>query len=1151
MKNISHFPIILIFQLFVFAIFPGSQYGVVAQSTHIYVHQFTAEHGLSQSNVNTIFEDKQGYLWIGTDNGLNRYNGYDFTIFRKIIGDSAGLKSDLINVIYEDRQNHLWIGTISGLQWFDKRTEIFHSFTSPTDMGISKHTIFAIEEDEDNNLWVGTNAGLFIIESENQRVTQPTFSPQGIVRDIMTDHKGRKWISSPLGIIRLEKDKKTVTHFIADGKPGSISHKTVNDIFEDQQGRIWCSTNGGGINTFNEATNEFITFRSNPNNQKSIPTDHVKKIWEDKDGNIWFGTGGYGIITYNKKTNEFAVLESANDTKFSQLIINDIFHDKYNNIWIGTYNDGLRLISDKISPFINLFDYDPVLSKAGKISVLALAEDKEKIIWIGTDGHGLIRYNPITNKFTSFLPDPNDPTSLSSSKIKSLAVDHQNNLYVGTYGGGLNYFNTKTHKSIHYLHDPKDSTSIASNIVWTLLEDSDHRVWLGSVTDGLDEFDPKTHNFFHHRFDAEDTSSIGGNYISKIYEDSHQNLWIGTHGGGLNLLNRETGTFTRFVNIKSNPTSIPNNDLRDIYEDKNNNLWIGSLGDGLIQFNYLTGKFKTIRPANPISNSILSILEDPNGNLWMGSYSGIQKYFPNDNSVISFTVNDGLQGNEFNHNAKLLGSDSSFYFGGLDGLSKFEPKNFIRKQINIPIVWEEIQLFYKTISPSDTSFLDITINHQKKLVLPSGQNVISIKYAGIDYNFPRNTKYAYQLDGFDNDWNYVNYLRVATYTNLASGNYVFKVKATNDDTHWPETYRELIIRIKPAWYELIGVRFLFVVIALFSVASLVSFRNRMQERHKKKLEKEVAHRTYQIEVQKNEIQFKNEELNDSLHNLRIAQTKLVHTEKMASLGLLTAGIAHEINNPVNFISSGVDAISETMKDLKIIENKTIENWEKLKFAIQEGKISDNDKLVETLCQELENLKSDLHFDKLQLEYDTLMRTIKTGANRTVDIVKGLRTFARSDQNHFQLTKLEIIVDTVLVLLRHKYDEKIEIVKNYNLVPEIECMQGKINQVILNILDNSIQAIENNGTITITIQKKEENHVRLEISDTGSGIPADAQDKIFDPFFTTKEVGKGTGLGLSITKSIMDDHQASIRFETSPSGTTFFLDFPISQEKNKA
>jgi ligand-binding sensor domain-containing protein/signal transduction histidine kinase len=815
------------------------------------------EQGLSQSSVFVIFQDSHGFLWFGTEDGLNRYDGYSFKIFKPDPDVPTSLSDRWITSIVEDEEGYLWIGTRQGgLNRYDPRNEQFEHFlhNSSDISSLSNNQINTLLVDHDNYLWVGTSDGLDM------------FLPAG-------------------GTFSHYASKPTQ----ADG----ISGKNITALYQDSKGRYWAGTSAGGLNRFEPKTKTFTSYQNSPDNIRTISNNYVTAISDTGNGNLWVGTRN-GLNYFEPESGLFEQYFHSDDNKQSLInnTITSLQLDSTGNLWIGTLA-GLDRREMNVYRFIHYRNDPGFLQSLSKDHVTSIFEDRGGVLWFGTRGGGVNKYDRQRNNFAYYRHDPLNPTSLSGNFIFPIFVDSDGVAWIGTESTGLNRFTWYTNLVMRFEHDPGKPESIISNNILSIAEDQDGLLWIGTA-DGLDSMDRDTFAITHYQRDTSNPDSLSGNTVYSVFVDSENVLWLGT-ANSLDRFNRATGTFTHYSPWSADPNNAGNNAISVIREDRDKNLWIGMFEGGLIKFDRRTIKFVRYRfdPENKQSlsndtvqaiyqdttgrlwigtdgglnlyhpesdtftyylekdglpnNVVYGILEDEHGYLWLSTNYGLSRFAPETATFRNFDAGDGLQSNEFNGNAYAKGRSGEFYFGGINGLTVFRPlsitDNPYLPQVTVTSLSQGDQPI-KTSTSVETAH-DLTITYP--------QNSLEFEFAALSYNQPDKNQYAYKLDGFDN-WHYIGTKRDGRYTNLPGGKYTLLLKATNSDGVWNEEPLRINVTVIPPFWQTMWFQVLMVVAAFFVVVGGFRLRTKAIQDRNRELERLVRERTSALEKRSQEVQ---------------------------------------------------------------------------------------------------------------------------------------------------------------------------------------------------------------------------------------------------------------------------------------------------------
>ncbi|WP_020530353.1 two-component regulator propeller domain-containing protein [Flexithrix dorotheae] len=1131
---------------------------VLAQHNPIKFNKLKVDDGLSDSWITEICKDSEGFIWIGTFNGgVNKFNGYSTKVYAHDKTNKHSIASNRIGGILSDSKGRLWVANRyeGGLNLYMKETDSFKKYLFNTgENGPSGSEIKSLCENKDGKIWIATNNGVDLLDPEsgtfkrfkNKQGENSLINNQ--TSCVFLSSRNKLWIGTYHGLSVLELSNGNFKNYSAsDNDPNSIPFPYIGGIYEDENGEIWLSTFGGGFCRYNQEEDNFITYQQSNTN---LNDNYITAMTGDKEGNLYLGTEDGGLNIMNIESGEiFAHMpELENEFSLDSRSIHEIFYDNVTKtIWTGSFNAGVAFFGkyDK-----NFMHYKPRPNGLNNGQVLDILQAQDKKVWIATDGGGLNVLDEYNNAFINYQNDPKNKFSLSNNAVTSIFEDNNGDILAGTYRGGLNIFDSSTRRFYRYNHKKEENYSLPSDRVREITQDNFGNILLKCSKRWV-LFDRKTEKFIP------DSTALGfviqeDNLSARgfIFQDNENNYWMANGSKGLGWL-PPTGSmnWTYFVHSPEAPNNISDNNVNFIFEDSKNQIWIGT-ENGLNYFNKESQTFKSYNELDGLpSKKIMSLQEDDEGNFWIGTMKGLTKFkngisIPENPEFINYTLEDGIQGMEFNVRASFKGLDGKMYFGGKNGFNSFYPSEIKDNPVAPPVKIVGFKLFNQNADFGlKDSPLKKSILATETIVLNHTQNVITFDFVALNFSQPSKNNYAFRMEGFEENWNYVGSQRSATYTSLEAGKYFFHVKASNNDGVWNEEGVKIKIIILPPWWNTWWFRGAVILILIAGISGLYKYRIFKLNQQKKILTDLVTKRTAELQIAHDEIQTQNEELKTQqeelsmqneelltmLDKLKKTQSRLVQAEKMASLGLLTAGIAHEINNPVNFIKSGITGLKKMMS--QITEVMTLY-----------GKINSSN--VKEKLYEIENVKKIKKFDQMIEMAERITHNIETGVNRTVNIIKGLQAFSRSDLKNHTSYNLQEGINNCLLLLNHLISERIKIKINLKFNENIECSASQINQVIMNLLVNAIQAIQNEGEILITSQKVGEN-VLLKIKDSGEGIPPENLGKIFDPFFTTKEVGQGTGLGLSIVLGIVEEHSGKIEVESEiGTGTLVKVTLPI-------
>jgi ligand-binding sensor domain-containing protein/signal transduction histidine kinase len=1079
--------------------------------------------GKTFKHITGIVQDVNGYMWFSSKNGIFRFDGYQMINYKNNPLDPNSLASNQMDAICTDSTGSVWVATLdAGLDKLDPSTGIFKHYRHDPKVPGSLHSDYtcALFVDQEGILWVATNEGLDRFDSQNEKFIHYSNTPgdstsisSNEVRTIYEDKKGTLWIgtgsvystkagaSNEGGLNRFDRKTGTFTRYMHDPKnPNSLIDNKVSAIFEDSKGNFWVGTAGDGLHTMDRATGVFIRHSYNPAHPEMLSrpainkvfseADHITFIKEDSTGLIWIGTSDAGANSYNPATGV---------TTHYQSEINGSAWMAYSSregiFWVSTISGELY----RVEPLKKQIPFNGLSGD----QVNTFYQEPNGNLWIGTRQGLYINGNG--KNIISRYPRHLQNFSLAKNYVSIIKEDRKGNIWIGS-DVGLSFWNKSDGKVVTYKHDPKNTNSLGKGYIYTLYEDKQDNLWIGT-TRGLNHLIPASGSFTRYFINPNDTTMFGTNFITSIHEDNTGKLWVGTIYAGLNQYDPENNSFKRYLDNLS---------IVFIFKDRDGILWVGT-NYGLYKYDGARNIFTpdTEFNTNTGIQNLRSIIEDNDRFLWLTSSDRIIRINPQRNEYTIFGKNEGIFDNEFIDQSSYKGLDGKIYFGCVNGYYAFYPTDF-PKNIQPPeIIFNGFRLGDQLVKGGNSVLKD-NISKMKEISLRHHQNIFSfdfaaIDYATVDYSHPEGNQLLYKLENYDKNWIPASSERRAYYFNIPPGKYVFHVKAINSYGAWAEKQINIIL-LPPWWrtwwaYALYGILFVTVVFGF----------NHFQRRRILLIERQ--------RTQKRELA-QAKEIEKAYTKLKTTQSQLIQAEKMASLGELTAGIAHEIQNPLNFVNNFSEVNTELIEEMK--------------QELEKGNM-----------EEVKSIAEDIAANE---------QKIAQHGKRADSIVKGMLQHSRKSSATKEPTDINALADEYLRLTYHGLrakDKSFNAIMKTNFDPSI----GKINaiaqelgRVLLNLLNNAFYAVNEKRKLnihgyepTVTVStRKLSDKIEIRVSDNGNGIPQALQDKVFQPFFTTKPSGEGTGLGLSLSYDIVTKgHGGELKVETKEGEyTTFIIDLPL-------
>ncbi|MBK9331975.1 MAG: hypothetical protein IPM96_06115 [Ignavibacteria bacterium] len=854
--------------------------------TEIMFSGLSVEDGLSNSSVSSVLQDRQGFMWFGTQDGLNRYDGYDFKIYRNDNQNESSLSNNFVNILYEDNAGALWIGTDGGLNVYDRDMDNFRKTEISDQLKISGPVIIkTIFEDNDEKLWIGTyGSGLICLDRDrnfigcfkHDRDDESSISGDRI-SSVIQDSHGTIFIGTwGKGLNMLVRGGTEFRRYMNKADDDrSLSENKVDSLYCDRQGDLWVGTTNG-LNKFVNGENCFNRFSHDSADEFSLSNRLVSKMCEDKKGNLWIGTKEGGINIYDRDKNRFYHLKNDKDNPYSlgNNSVLDIYCDRSGIMWAGTFGSGLRIYKNQSKKFYHFFEkkYDRNSLSSNKIS--CFAEDKKGNLLVGTTDKGFNIFNSTENIFKRISLKKSNEDDSPENVIDCIAECKNGFFWIGTSGSGLVKYDPVKDEFCSYSFKRSDDLTKNYLYIFSVYADDDGIIWYGTAGKGIYRFDPVSEKAVQYSLNPEDINDVRDKRIRKIAPGFKNELLLGSSTGGLLIFDKVKKNFRQFKNDPKDPGSISSNFTTDFLKDSKGNLWIGTYDSGLNILPRGSKNFIKISTKDGLpNNTINGILEDDQGNIWISSNKGISKIDPANNRIKNYDVRDGLQSNEFNAWACIKMKNGDLVFGGINGFNIFRADE-INDNTYVPeIIITDFKIFNKEVKPGiEGSPLSKSVSVTDELNLTYKESVFSFEFSALDFNIPGKNAYAYRMKGFDSGWINSGNRRFATYTNLDAGEYEFNVIGSNNDGIWNTIGDSIKINITPPFWKKKWFKSLSALSVIAASGSVYQSKiNRL--RKDRKAQEEFTKKL--LETQENERKRIAGELHDSIgQDLLISKNKL-------------------------------------------------------------------------------------------------------------------------------------------------------------------------------------------------------------------------------------------------------------------------------------
>jgi len=1069
-----------------------------AQPQKINFTSLQTRDGLSSNTVNAILKDRYGLMWFATEDGLNRFDGSNFTVYRHRSDDPAGLQANDIRSLHEDRAGNLWIGSSGGsLSLFDRKNNSFVHFPVNELKGLSSGIIRSICSDYKGKVWVATLNGVDELDPVTKKITNHLGTanrkgsfPAEVFNHVYEDSRKRMWIGSNNGIFLYKRESNSFSCITKDSKalPG-LTDNVVYAITEDQSGNIWFGTKKG-LNMLLPDGKGFKSYKHQPGDSLSISNNDIKSLAVDKDNRLWVGTED-GLNIIDLKTGKISIYKPASRDIYSLTgkSISCIYIDNEGIYWLGPVHGGIS----KYDTNLNLFHLKQgnVLDQNGLNGavVTSFAEYKNGI-FVGTDGGGLNLFDTKTELVQRFNSKLSDGSTLGNISIMAMEITRKKKLYLGTYANGLVVMDLLT-SDLQQYKQGSTAEALNSNDIFCIKEDRNGKIWIGTNGGGVNVLMPDNKAVIKYCRNPKSPNEVdypGNNFIRFIEEDTGGKMWIGTYGSGISVYNPADKTFTLLNKVKSR---LPNDLALSILKDHAGDIWVGTFSGGLSRYDTAKKQFITFAEKNGLNNTtVYAIAEDKKNRIWVSTNKGISSFDRKTNKFTNYTIYNGVQNNNFVLGAGLTATNGVIYFGGADGFNYFSPQ-FFKKNNNLPsVLFTDLKISNTSVITAEDGPIREHISVAKDIYLDYKQN-FTLSYVSVNYTAPEQNQYSYKLEGFDNEWIHSGTSKSASYTNLDPGDYIFHVKASNNDGIWNAAETSIRIHVRPPLWRTL---YAYIFYALVVACTLYYIRHRgiQKLKHKFALVQEKMKAEQLIEQERQEA--------ERLRELDQLKIKFL------------TNLSHEFRTPLSLIMGPVDQLITEEKDSTV--------------ALRLGMVKRNTRRLLNLVNQI------LDFKKIEDQELRLNRS-------ETDMIAFIKEVLESFNDLSERKQIQLVFKSQLNYFKVAFD------------------QDKIERVLFNLLSNAFKFTPTGGKISVELEKTERNDLPgqssllIKVSDTGIGISEADQEKVFERFFQADGIApilnQGSGIGLSIGKEFVKLHggQISVQSKTG-SGSTFTIELPFIQ-----
>jgi signal transduction histidine kinase/ligand-binding sensor domain-containing protein len=1060
--------------------------------------RYGTEQGLSESAAEAVAQDRRGFIWVGTRDGLNRFDGYRFRTYRHDPEDPASLRDSRVGALFVDSEGVLWVGTNVGLHRYLPALDEFEAMEiGEGDRSISNAFVRHVSEGPDGTLWVSTFWGVNGLDRASGRVEQlllrhDEHSPEGNnAVATLADGLDRLWVcTGGAGVLHVDRGSgAAIERFVHDpGDPTSLSDNFCRALLRDGEEGLWVATDGGGLDRLDLSSGAFEHHRFDARDPSSIGHDLVRCLFEDSRGRLWVGTDGGGLNLLHRESGRFERLrnDELDPSSLSSDSVRQVIEDSAGDLWVANWGGGVNYLDTSVTGF-RVYRAAQGSERGLTHSVAgAFHEDASGDVWIGTED-GLNLWDRATDTFRHWRHDPLDPTSLSARAALAVERDSRGALWVGTFAGGLNLMDEATGRFRHFRPEAGDPGAISSEHVWDILEDSRGRLWIATFG-GVNRLDPETMSFVHFRHEDSDPASLAHDVVWFAYEDSRGRVWFGTQAG-LSRLDPGRESFVSFPDLERDS-------VISMLEDSRGRFWFCTRGKGLKRYDEATGRFSSYTSRDGLPSDVaVGLLEDDQGQLWVSTNNGLSRFDPERETFQSYTPPDGLQGKEFIEKACLELGTGELLFGGTRGFNVFRPSDLVDNPFVPPVYVTDFQLFNERVVPAPRGVLEADIAEAERIRLTHEHSVFSFGFTALSYRRSELNRFAYMMEGFDSGWIQAGSRRMATYTNLDPGRYLFRVKAANNSGLWNDEGARIEVLIAPPWWGTLWFRALAALALATGLVGAHRIRTRVISRRNQLLQDEIDERR-RVEAERSRLVAALEAKNRELES------------KNSELERFAYSVSHDLQAPLVTVQGFLGYLQRDVR-----QGRT-------------GRLEEDLARIVEATSRMRRLLSDI------------LRLSRSG--RTVDAPEAL--------------ELSSLVRIALENVDGERSERGGEVRVADDLPRVSGDRERLVGVIQNLLDNALRFAREGTSPRIEVGARGEGGMAVcFVRDDGVGVAPGDRERIFGLFDRLDPDRPGTGLGLALVERVVAAHGGStwVESEGRGKGSTFYFTLPLAREEPEA